>query len=410
MSEKTFDLNNATTLQVNSDVNIPSINYKAAMASYTPDEQKEIMDLADKIDVTEFQKIMSYGSLPLISSFEQCGVILKEEQGSEADKRVINEIVELSSEIDEKFEDFNNMLKEPSFFEKLLFNFSISSKKKEKFKKLQEKALSSYSLGENIRERYAVWLNSLQNTMYQVTSSSVSERVNTETLEKYIIAGYIASSRIEKDLADKKAVYDTSGLTKDEQEYEKLKEGYELFQRTLISLEKSRFANKLSIGRLKITEKSNRNIQMAVMEQQKNGMTLFAQLLRDSVLDFKNREVLEGHQAITRLTDELMVKVTNNVALTSEESKLLIQVGFCSLKSMKESLDIMRNSFEKIQKSDQEYIDKSKVELSEAAVLLDQIEPHINQIKQSNPNLATSASQTTSSATTTSGNSGSLQF
>ncbi len=407
MSEKAFDLNNVATLQGNQSGSLPSIDYQAALASYTPDEQKEITELAEKIDVSEDQKVMAYGSQPLVSSFEQVGNLLKKEQGSEADQRVMKEVRELSNLVNEKFEDFNMIIKEPGFFEKLFLSLS-SEKKKQKNKKLHEAAVTSYKLLMQLNSSYDSWLDMLRDAMFQITSLSASERMNTETLEKYIVAGYMASSRMEQLLLEKKEQYDKSGgLVKYEQEYEDLKDGYELFSRVLERLEDSRFTNKLAIGELKLTERNNRKIQESIYTQKKHGMLLLAQQLGIAVLDAKNREVLEASQSVMRLTEELMKKVANNIALTAQESKQLIQIGFYSFSAAKESLNVILKAFEEEKKGNEEFKAKHRAELIESAKMIEQLEAHINDIKQSNPKAAASTSQTTTDTPTVSG---SLQF
>lgn len=411
MSDTTFELNNLTTLQTNQGGNIPALNYQAALASYTPDEQKEITDLAEKIDVSEDQKVMAYGSQPLVSSFENVGKILKEEQGSEADQRVMAEVRELTNMVNEKFDDFNLIIKKPGFFEKLFLSLS-SEKKKQKNKKIHEAAITSYKLLMKLNASYDSWLDMLREAMFQITSLSTSERMNTETLEKYIVAGYIASNRIEQVLAEKKEQYENSGgLVRYEQEYEELKDGYELFQRTLENLESSRFTNKLAIGELKLTERNNRKIQESINTQKKNGMLLLAQQLGIAVLDAKNREVLEASQSVMRLTEELMKKVANNVALTAQESKQLIQIGFYNFSALQESLNTILNAYEEEKKGNEEIKAKKRAEIIEGAKMIEQLDAYISEIKQKNPQIAATTPQTvTTSSSTSSTTSGTLKF
>ena len=61
------------------------IDYAKAFASYTEQEQKEIMELANAIDVRKIDNVMSYGSVALKATFEQCGAFLKDERGSKAE-------------------------------------------------------------------------------------------------------------------------------------------------------------------------------------------------------------------------------------------------------------------------------------------------------------------------------------
>lgn len=384
---------------------IKPLNYQAAFASYMPDEQREITELAAKIDVTETDKIMAYGSAPLIATFEQCGKLLKDEQGSEADQKVIKEVIELSNVANKSYDDFNLALKEPGFFEKLLLKMS-SSKRKKKNQKIKESAITNYKLLTQLRASCDSWLEMLKESMFQITSSSVDDKMTVELLEKYLVAGYIADDRISKVLEEKKQAYDLSGLQKDQQEYDELKGGYDLFQIVLTNLEKSRVMYKLSIGQLSLTERGNRNMQVTIHTQKSNSMALISQQLRNAVLDAKNREVLEGQQAIIRLNDELMKKVSQNIALTAEESEKLIFAGFYGMSAAKDAILTVINGCQAIQKVGEEMVPKLRAELDEANKLIDELEPYIYKVKQHGSANASQSVVTSSSGS----NNGSLEF
>lgn len=386
--------------------------YRRAFTDYPLEQQKEILELANKIDVTEHQKVMAYGALPLMASFEHCGRILKSEQGSDADQRVIQDVVNISKEVNEKMEDFNVMLKTPGLFEKFLLNVFYKAKKgkSEKAKKLQATAVSSHQLLVKLNESYKAWLGTLKEAMYQIHDSYTSEEINTGMLEKYIIAGYIASERIEQELLEKEKNYSETRLVKYKQEYESLKGGYENFQRTLLKLEESRIANILSIGQLRLSEKNNQNIQISINDQMKHGMPLFAQQLLAALFDYQNREVMEGHQAVIRLTEEIMKKVSNNIALTAKESEQLKLIGFCSLKTMQESLKTIITAFEEVKKGNQVDIEKTRTDVMETTKLLEQLESHISIIKESKEKEESGTTGATSSTSTPLVDSSALQF
>ena len=65
------------------------LNIDKALASYTEAERKEIMDLANQIDVRKVDNLMNYASNVLLGTFDSCGEFLKNEKGSAADQEVI---------------------------------------------------------------------------------------------------------------------------------------------------------------------------------------------------------------------------------------------------------------------------------------------------------------------------------
>ena len=102
------------------------LNCKQALATYSEKERQEILELADSIDVRKTENVMSYGSIALKRTFEQCGSFLKDERGSHADQEVISRVIELSKKASNSYDDFNMVLQEPGLFQKLLLKLIIS--------------------------------------------------------------------------------------------------------------------------------------------------------------------------------------------------------------------------------------------------------------------------------------------
>ena len=120
---------------------VAPLNYEAALASYNEAERQEIIALSDSIDVTEIEKVMNYGSVPLTKTFEDCGRFLKNERGSQADQEVIARVVELSKKASESNEDFNLVLQEPNKFRKFLVKIFFRGNSKSRTEKIQNSAV-----------------------------------------------------------------------------------------------------------------------------------------------------------------------------------------------------------------------------------------------------------------------------
>ena len=179
--------------QVDGKTNVPPINVEAAFNALTPEEQQEVSQLADSIDVTRLDNVMAYGSEVLRKTFEQCGQFLKSESGSTADQEVIKRVVELTKKASDSYDDFELVLQEPNFWEKILLKLS-SSKKKTRTQKIQTHAVTNYKLLVELKDSCESWLEMLIAAMGNITSSSMSDSENLELLEKYIIAGKMAIS------------------------------------------------------------------------------------------------------------------------------------------------------------------------------------------------------------------------
>lgn len=371
----------------------------SALSHFSPEVQSEILAVAEQIDVLQTEKIMSYGQIPLLRSFEQAGNILKEDQGSSADQEVIRQVIELSKQANESYDDFNLVLKEPNFLQKLLLKISATAKDKHD-KDLQVKAITCYKMIEQLVESCDRWIDMLVDGFTKIHTSALQDKVNCEELEKYIVAGRIAEERIANEVEAARQAYEISGLISDKDAYDSLKEGLEIFQIVLFNLEKSRAAFGISIGQLELQSKANKNIQIAVRAQKANSMALAAQQLRNAILNAKNQVVLEGQRSIATLNSELLKKVSENTVLTAEESEKILVSGVYTVEAAREAIQTVIHGCELIEKARGERNAHMAEELSKLETLLSDIRPFVVRLQErssGDANSGNTSSQTTSS-------------
>ena len=206
---------------------VAPLNHCKALAALTQEEQKEIMTLADSIDPLAIEKVMHYGDAPLKATFEQCGAFLKDERGSQADQMVIAQVIELSKKAAESYEEFNIVLQEPNFFQKLLLKIFSGGKKRSD--KVKNSAVTNYQLLMELKKSGESWLEMLRDAMEEIYASAMGDLEAVELLEKYLIAGKIAEERIQQELEVKRLTYEETGLQKDAYQYDEYKEGANLF-------------------------------------------------------------------------------------------------------------------------------------------------------------------------------------
>lgn len=357
------------------------LNCQAALASYSAEEQAEILALSDEIDVRKLDNVMSYGAAPLKDVFEQCGEYLKSQSGSHADQEVMKQVIALSKKAKDTYEDFNLDLKEPNILQKLMLKIMSRGKDGGRIGKIQNSAITSYKLLMELIESCQNWEDMLKEAMGDITESAINDMGDTQLLEKYIIAGKIAQDRIEKEMADIQDKYQETGLQVYANEYEEMKQGYDIFVIKMNNLEKSRATNQLSIGQLAMTKRSNRNMQMTIRTQVDHSMALMAQQLRNAVLNAKNNEVLEGQKAITGLNNELLKEVSKTAGLTAEQTEKLLYSGFISVEAIKEGIQAVVNSCETIQKTGQEMLPKMKADVDAINSLMEELSPYVNSIE-----------------------------
>ena len=364
--------------QVDGKTNVPPINVEAAFNALTPEEQQEVNQLADSIDVTRLDNVMAYGSEVLRKTFEQCGQFLKSESGSTADQEVIKRVVELTKKASDSYDDFELVLQEPNFWEKILLKLS-SSKKKTRTQKIQTHAVTNYKLLVELKDSCESWLEMLIAAMGNITSSSMSDSENLELLEKYIIAGKMARARVEAELSQLQENIHNTGLRAQAKQYDELKQGYDIFVLRMNNLEKSRVMYYLSIAQLHLIKRSNINVQVSVRTQSENCITLIGQQLRNAVLNAKNQEVIEGQKALSRLSDELIKDVSHSIGVTAEEAEKLLYFGIYNTDAAKEAVKTVITSCESIKHISEEMLPKMEANITELNDLVEELKPYIDE-------------------------------
>lgn len=368
-----------------------------ALVHFSAEDQQEILSVAKQVDVRQTEKIMSYGQIPLLRSFEEAGNILREDQGSSADQEVIRQVIELSKQANQSYDDFNLVLKEPNFLQRMLLKISSAAKEKHD-KELSVKAITCYKMIEQLVQSCDKWIDMLVDGFTKIHTSALQDKVNCEELEKYIVAGRIAEERISEQVEAARQAYELSGLISDKEEYDALKEGLEIFQMVLFNLEKSRAAFGISIGQLELQGKTNKNVQIAVRTQKANSMALAAQQLRNAVLNAKNQVVLDGQRSISSLNSELLKKVSENTVLTAEESEKVLLNGVYTIEAAKEAIQTVVNGCELIEKARIDRSASMAQELAKLENLLTDIRPFVTRLQENNSNSSStksSPSQTT---------------
>lgn len=387
---KTNNIDTQTTAQQTSvadiglNISVPTtstdivpINYQQALASYSEEDRQEILNLAASIDVRELDKVMSYGSIAMKRTFEQCGNFLKDERGSAADQKVIAQVIELSKKASSSYDDFNLVLQEPGIFQKLFLKLTSGSKGNSRSEKIQKSAITNYKFLAELKNSCDSWIVMLKDAMGVISDSAMSDIENISLLEKYIIAGKIADERIVSEMQAIQEQHQETGLQKYAFDYQELKEGYDIFTVTMNNLEKSRVMYYLSLGQLALIKKSNINVQIAIKTQVDNSMALVGQQLRNALLDAKTREVLEGQNAIVRLSDELIKDISQNIGMTAEQAEKAMYASFYSTEAAKTAITTVISSTENIKKVASEMLPKMKADLTELNSLVEQLEPVI---------------------------------
>ena len=369
-----------TTLVEAKPTNTVPLNYQAAFESYTPQEQKEILELAESIDVLREDNVMHYGGSVMKKTFDQCGELLKKERGSQADQTVMAMVSELSKKAKDSYDDFNMLIKvkEPNFIQKAILAIKTGRAWSDvQAQRIQESAITNYDLLMQLKGYEALWLKELGETDAQVTASAMSDIETGSLLEKYYIAGKLAEGRIAGLLEAKQTQYQQTGLQKYDYEYEEMKRGFDLFSVKMNKLEQSLNMYRMSVAQLGLIKRTTQNLRITISTEMDHSMTLMGQQLRNALLDAKTRGVLEGYKAISHLNDELIQKVCENVGLTAQESEELIYAAFFDIDSAKTAITALINCCQAIEKVAEEKLPEMRANTAELSKLFDELDEYM---------------------------------
>lgn len=359
---------------------VVQLNIEKALASYPENERQEIIELSEQIDVKKTENIMNYGSNVLMTTFEQCGNFLKSESGTTADQEVIKKVIELSEKAGESYDDFNLVIKEPSFLQKIILKMSPGARKG-RTEKIKESAVTNYKLLVELKKSCESWIEMLVEAMGNIGYAGISDVEQITLLEKYILAGNLAEKRIKEEMTELQEKYQETGLQKYEQEYQEVKEGYDIFQITMANLEKSRVMYKLSIGQLALIRQSNRNVQISIRTQATNSMALLSQQLRNAVLNAKNKEVLEAQKSVTHLNNELIKEVSETVGMTAEDTEKGLYSTFYNTQAAKQAIESVVNSCAAIEKVASDMLPKMKADVTEITNIMEELKPAVMRVE-----------------------------
>lgn len=305
--------------------------------------------------------------------------------GSEADQRVIQEVIELSKEASKKYDDFNNIIKEPNAIQKFLIK-AIYGGKPKIVSRVKDSALTNYNLLLKLEKSCKDWEDLLKNAMGQITDSQLADEESIILLEKYICAGYIARERIEKEIEEARVKFEESNMYEDSKRYEELKAGLEVFNITLNNLEKSRAMSKLSVGQLTLIRNSNISLQIALRTQRVNSMNVAATQIRNAVINAKNKQVLEGKKALKGLNDELLRKVSADAVYTAQEAKEVVYGGFYSVEAAKEAAVTVLNGCKSIKDTAEKMLPQMEAETREIEAIIEELRPVVAELDKKNFN------------------------
>ncbi len=344
---------------------------------YDEATRNEIMRMSNEIDVRQFEKVMNYGSIPLMRTFEMAGRVLENAQGTSADQEVVKMVAELAKEAKDKY---NLVIEEPNFLQK--FVTKIMAGFKSDSNEVKVRAISCFKVLQQYVKSCDMWLENLKKTEASIMLSGESKVQACYEIEQYIVAGRIAEDRLLGEVESAKNEWETTGMVEAKQNYDTLDEGLKMFQSVLVNLEKSRAARGLAVGELKLELHSNRRIQLAVDSQKKHSSTVMAEQLEIAYYNAVNTEALDGQKAITELNNKLLEEVAQRVRDTGEEAERILINGVYTPEAAQRAAQTVIDGYNTIKKISDESTQQMAQQMDKLKGVIDELAPYVENLQK----------------------------
>lgn len=354
--------NTGLVVQDNSkNMALPELSAES-ITNYDASMQFAIQSLSTQIDVTQTDKVNSYADIPLQKGISESTEFLKRMKGTEEDRQTVKIISDLSEKVNNEINDIKIVAKERGFIERI-FDFFRGDPHDNTLKKIDSCNNLIEELSEHMDREIEI-LSVRQKDADKIINTSLDV---VESLEHYLVAGYIARERIEGDIDTKKN--SSSLMIRDQIELEKLESGMKLFKMNLSNLEQTRLATYLSLVETLATKNCLEELENNFSATKKKLLLIFAQQASNTLLGYTVKNAVDSHNDITKMNTALMESNARSIHSNYEDVAKLLTTGVADIDKMKQCAAAILEGAQKHNEIISEYVDhldEHKKQINEA--------------------------------------------
>lgn len=307
--------------------------------SFTPEEQKMIDEFSKKIDVTQSNVILSYGSAAQNKIAEFSGTALKSVKTKETG--VVGESLE---ELLSQLKSFD-VKEQDGIFEKM---FKKTSNKIEAMKTKYNSAETNINRIVTVLESHQVTLLKDIPLLDQLYEKNLT---NLKELKMYILAGQKALKKYkEVDLKEALEKAQVSGLPEDAQAANDLSNAINRFEKKLHDLELTRMVSVQMAPQIRLVQ--NNDIQMVEKIQSTivNTIPLWKSQMLIALGLNHSKEAIKAQNEVTEFTNKMLKENAANLKMATIETAKQAERGIVDIETLTETNKSLIETLEEVQK------------------------------------------------------------
>lgn len=292
----------------------------------TPEEQKMVDDFAEKIDVTNSQQVLQYGSAcqKKIGDFSEAAL-------SKVSTKDLGEVGDMITNLIGELKNFDAAEEEKGF----MGFFKKKGRQLDELKTRYDKAESNVENIQSMLEGHQVQLLkdiAMLDKMYELNMSYFKE------LSMYILAGKKKLAQVrENELQQAMDKAKQSGLPEDAQAARDLSDQCDRFEKKLYDLELTRNISLQMGPQIRLLQNNNTMMAEKIQSTIVNTIPLWKNQMVLALGLAHSQQAMQAERAVTDMTNELLKKNAETLKMGTIETAKEAQRGVVDLETLQQT-------------------------------------------------------------------------
>lgn len=345
------------------------IPYRDRIDEFSPEDQAEILKLADSIDPSQKDKLLHFGDniMQLIKKDAQADI--QDNSALVSHQDVAESLKEMSNDVEGVQKKFDIIVanQQPSKIQR----FAMIITRKDPIKQIVQAANDTYSMVQRLDEKAGEWKSKLQTAYTRISRSLDNQEQLAEYLDMYILAARIAVEKFEAEMMTlqfEKSYEQTKRM-------EILKSATNILKGKISVFENFRAGFHINKKQLMTIKETNEKIQTSIFAKKEAVLASISMGIRNAQLDAVNRQALAGQEALKGLNEQVLKSVSDSVGLTGVIATKESYAALCNVTVLQTAIDSLKSAYDTIGILTEQGKADMEAQSEQMRALLEQIEP-----------------------------------
>lgn len=339
-------------------------------SSLTEEEKKMVEEFASKIDITQTNTILQYGSAAQNKVAEFSESTLKKVKSKDA-----GDVGETLDSLVDKLKGFNVNEKD-GFLTKI---FKKGANSIESLKNKYDSAESDVNKIVSILEGHQVTLLKDIALLDQLYEKNL---VNQKELTMYILAGYKALEKIKtEDLVAAQKKAEASGLPEDAQALNDLSNSINRFEKKLYDLELTRMVSIQMSPQIRLVQNNDTQMVEKIQSTIVNTIPLWKSQMLIALGINHSKEALKAQNEVTEMTNRMLKENAQNLKMATIETAKQSERGIVDIETLTQTNKKLIETLEEVRKIQVEGREKRAAAQVELKRIEDELQEKLKDIK-----------------------------